>query len=105
MDTTEERIKFDVTKDELKTITEIVERARNMGYVRGRKSRDHWSEPLTMIMDLEACHSNGCPLDFERWLKADDFNFAHDVAGIARHMDRETGQLTDCFLPRFAKKN
>ncbi len=57
-----------------------------------------------MWMDLVACHANGCPLDFERLSDADDFNIAHDVFGIRRHLDRETGQLTDHFLPRYAAK-
>jgi hypothetical protein len=53
-------------------------------------------------MDLTACHLNGCPLRLEDMAKADDFNFAHDVLGIRRHLNRETGQLEDCFVPRFA---
>jgi len=26
----------------------------------------------------------------------------HDVSGIARHLNRETGRLEGCFLPRFS---
>jgi hypothetical protein len=55
------------------------------------------------LMDLEACHCNGMPLDLGRLLKADDFNFAHDVFGIANHIDRSTGKIMDCFVPRYAK--
>lgn len=55
------------------------------------------------MMDLEACHCNGCPLDIEKLEKADDFNFTHDVFGIVGHLDRRTGQLTRCFLPRCAR--
>jgi hypothetical protein len=54
-------------------------------------------------MDITACHLNGCKLDLAKLLAADDFNFAHDVLGIRRHIDRETGQLMNCFRPRFAK--
>lgn len=53
-------------------------------------------------MDIIATHANGCPLDLDRLAAADDFNFAHDVFGIERHIDRATGKLTRCFLPRFA---
>lgn len=55
-------------------------------------------------MDFTATHANGCPLDLKRLLAADDFNFAHDAFGIARHLNRETGQLENHFLPRFALK-
>lgn len=58
---------------------------------------------MSTMMDLEACHSNGCPLDFEKLAKFDTFNLLHDVCGIARHLDRKTGKLKDCFLPRAAK--
>jgi len=53
------------------------------------------------FMDIEACHA-GCPLKLDALLAADDFNFSHDVMGIRRHLDRETGKLEDHFLPRFA---
>lgn len=57
---------------------------------------------VTTEMDVLACHLNGCPLKLEAMLKADDFNFMHDVWGIRQHLDRETGELKDCFLPRFS---
>lgn len=53
------------------------------------------------IMDLTAAHCNGCPLKLAEFLKADPGNFAHDFFGIRRFLDRETGKLTECFLPRF----
>jgi hypothetical protein len=57
---------------------------------------------MTARMDLTACHLNGCPMDLDRLLAADDFNLAHDMFGINRHLDRRTGQLTGHFLPRYA---
>ncbi len=98
-------VQFNATREERKTITLIVDRAAKGGWCRGPKERDHWYDALTMAMDLNACHSNGCPMDFKRMLAADDLDFLHDVSGIARHMDRETGKLKDCFLPRFAKRD
>ncbi len=56
-------------------------------------------------MDLTACHNHGCALDFDRLEKADDFNLAHDVGGIHRNLNRETGELENCFRPRFAEKH
>lgn len=57
---------------------------------------------LATQMDLEACHTHGCRLDLDRMAEARDYDPIHDVAGIARHLDRETGELRDCFVPRFA---
>lgn len=55
-------------------------------------------------MDVTATHANGNPLDLRRLLAADDFNFAHDILGIRRHLDRSTGGLLNCFSPRFSKR-
>jgi hypothetical protein len=57
----------------------------------------------TALMDITATHANGCLLRLDELLDADDFNFAHDVFGIRRHIDRRTGKLGDHFLPRFTK--
>lgn len=53
-------------------------------------------------MDITAVHCNGCPLNLQKLLDFDDFNFLHDVYGISRHVNRETGELKDSFLPRCA---
>lgn len=57
---------------------------------------------LTWQMDIIACHANGCPLDLVKLAQFGDADFAHDVFGIARHLDRITGELKDCFCPRCA---
>lgn len=59
---------------------------------------------LNIYLDLVATHANGCKLEAKRLYDADDFNLMHDIAGINRHLDRETGKLGGCFLPRFAAK-
>lgn len=41
-------------------------------------------------------------LRLQELVEADDFNFAHDVGGILQHLDFPTGELQDCFVPRFA---
>jgi len=56
-----------------------------------------------LMMDLDAVNSNGCPLDFEKLRSFPIFDFCHDIYGILNHIDRSTGELTDCFLPRCAK--
>jgi len=57
---------------------------------------------LSTIMDLEVVHGT-IGLKLEELLAADRFNFFHDVVGIKGHLNRETGELEDCFLLRFHK--
>lgn len=63
---------------------------------------------LACQMDLDATHSNGMPLDLERlreWGQGEgSFDFTHDIIGIYRFLDRSTGRLEGCFLPRCARK-
>lgn len=98
------RVKFDCTDDELALVEQIVDRAKAGGWVKGPKSRTHWYDPQTMTMDLIAVHANGCAMDFAAMLAAEPSNFLHDVAGIARHIDRKTGKLGGCFMPRFHRR-
>ena len=62
---------------------------------------------MTFMMDMLAADGvNGnAPIDFDALLAADDFNFTHDVCGIARHMDRSTGKLGNHFSPRFSRQS
>lgn len=55
---------------------------------------------LSLSMDLTIAH-NHQPLDLTRLYAASDSEFAHDVFGIRRHLDRETGKLPKWFSPRF----
>lgn len=90
---TERQIQWTATRTEMALIARIAARATKLakGY-----------EYQTALMDLEACHCNGCPLALELLLEADDGNLMHDVFGIRRHIDRETGKLGDCFSPRYS---
>jgi len=54
-------------------------------------------------MDITACHNNGRPLKLAELLAATDADFAHDVFGIARHINRLNGKLRDCFSPRYSQ--
>jgi hypothetical protein len=80
-------------------IDKIVNRAVSLGEKHGINH-----DRVTLSMDITACHCNGCPLRLADLLQADDFNFAHDVFGISRHINRKAGSLGDCFSPRFAAK-
>jgi hypothetical protein len=86
-------VSFNVSKKDHQTIMLIAERVRDAGIVY------EWRE---LIMDLSAVHANGCPMDFPGLLSADRFDFAHDITGIAKHIDRRTGRLMDCFCQRYA---
>lgn len=93
-----QEISFERTAAEDAAILAIIDRAGEMGLIRPFDDR------VSIMMDLAATHANGTPMDFDRMLAADDFNFAHDYCGIARHLDRRTGRLGGMFLPRFARK-
>lgn len=59
-------------------------------------------DAMNLTMDLAATHYQ-TPLDLEALSVFDDFNFAHDIAGIISHMNRKTGLLNGHFLPRCAR--
>ena len=85
------QMNWNVTKEDNRLIKTICKRAVTL-----------WPDAdyLNVTMDVTATHLNGCPLDLKKLLNADDFNFAHDMGGIASCLDRKTGKLTKCFLPR-----
>ncbi len=85
-------INWMITKENLQKIGKICDRDR------AKIERPR----MDLIMDLSATHSNGCPLDFDKLLGFDDFDFYHDIYGIVKHLDRTTGKLQNCFLPRCA---
>lgn len=90
-------IKFEATHTETLIILEIVERARAK-YIPDIIKID----PLTLFMDIEACHCNGNPLRLRDLLNAPDSDFFHDITGIIHYIDRNTGTLTDFFSPRYS---
>ncbi len=87
---------FCANKDESKLISKIAARAVQMAKEQGA-DYDH----MPAMMDVEACHCNGMPLKLQELLDADNFNFSHDVFGIANHINRETGKIERFFVPRF----
>lgn len=44
------------------------------------------------------------PLELDSLLKADNLNFIHDLFGILNHIDLNTGEMRDSFLPRFTQR-
>lgn len=86
-----------MSKEDIRTISEIADRAGRMAARQGFEY-----SKIDAMMDLEACHSNGNPLRLVDLQLADDTNFAHDVFGIRRHLNRETLKLENCFSPRYS---
>lgn len=81
------------SSEEQDAVDRIVDRVR---------SADPETDVMELRMDLSATHAS-CPLRLVEMADADDFNLFHDIRGIQRHIDRRTGELTSCFVPRFAK--
>jgi hypothetical protein len=94
-------VSFEVSVADRVLITKIISRAITEGLI--GVGRDARGARIDLEMDLSATHANGCPLDFAKLLRADRFNFAHDICGIVRHLDRTTGELTQCFDPRCSR--
>jgi hypothetical protein len=96
-------IRFDVSSDERALIQAIAQRALLNAVKAGLPIvAAHLPAHVEIEMDVTAVHRNGCALRLRDLLDADDFNFNHDVYGIRRYLDRDSGQLTCCFTPRFA---
>ena len=89
-------LQWNTTRLEAITITEIVQRFRKVAPSLGIQGVD----PITLDMDLTACHLNGCPLDLVGLLNASNGDFNHDITGIVGNIDRATGKLGDHFTPR-----
>jgi hypothetical protein len=89
------QVSFEVSRSDHRKLSALADRAVSMAVAYNIEYDKQWA-----LMDLTACHANGMPLDLEKLAGADDFNFAHDVFGIRRHLDRDTGTLQNCFVPR-----
>lgn len=92
-------INFNVSPEDQRLIQEIAKQAVAVAADNGMAYPHHEA-----VMDLTACHANGCPLDLKRLLRPEVLNsdtFAHDVLGIRRHINRTTGKMPATkFRPR-----
>ncbi|MCK5017520.1 MAG: hypothetical protein KAS32_10675 [Candidatus Peribacteraceae bacterium] len=79
------------TKEELKLFVRIAKRAETTCGTR-----------QAIIMDLQAAHTCGCPLKLTELAEANINDLLHDIHGINQHLNRTTGELEDCFPPRYA---
>ena len=83
-------------KERLELMSEIADRAIGLAMSCNVKI-----EKIDMMLDLEFA-DKCCPLKLAELASAPVADFSHDVFGIRRHLNRQTKQLEDCFLPRFA---
>lgn len=81
------------TKEDMRTISEIADRALTLPW-------PDMPTKLDILMDIATVHEK-TPLRLYDLYAADPANFAHDIGGIRRHLNRETLELEDCFMPRF----
>lgn len=82
------------TKQDIEVIAKIARRACDELDI---------EDDMSVCMDLTATHICGTPLDLEKLLAFDKFNFAHDIYGIMGHLNRGDGKLKRGFLPRCSK--
>lgn len=96
-------LNWKISKEDHDLIVKIAERAEVIARRVGKIAKGQSALPnrRDVLMDVTAVHANGNPLRLAELLKADDSNFIHDVFGIHAYLDRETGKLTECFVPRF----
>ena len=58
---------------------------------------------MTIEMDISAAHL-GMGLDLDGLLTAPVPDFVHDIMGINANIDRTTGEMLNCFVPRYAAR-
>jgi hypothetical protein len=69
--------------------------------IAGRAAKLLHYPKMDTLMDIYAVCSH-TPLRLHELATADDFDFVHDVGGIRQHLNRQTGELRNHFVPRFA---
>lgn len=88
-----------LTKTEIELCDKIVTRAMKMGFYKDNR--------VTAFLDVQNAtkHFN---MRLEEWLNAEDFDFAHDIVGIYKAINRIVYPADfsndPWFLPRFAGK-
>jgi len=98
-------VNFTIADEDRELIAKIVDRTLGiLDSVSPLSKSDRKNRRINLMMDLTACHANGNPLRLADLVAADDFNVMHDVGGISRHIDHDTGKMTGCFLPRFSQR-
>lgn len=87
-------VSYDIPEASLPTIKLILDRVQ-LEF----PTHDLSADRVGMERALSACHANGNPLDFQKLLDFDNFNFSYDIFNIYNHLDRQTGKLIGIFSP------
>lgn len=84
-------------KERYQKYVEIAKRTENENLYSG--------ERISLLMDIENADQK-FHLRLDDWLKADEFNFTHDLYGIMNNINRTEFPAIDfgLFIPRFAGK-
>jgi hypothetical protein len=85
-----------INKEDTILVSKIVDRAINLA-----KDQAPNINRLSFEMDITLAHITS-PIRLEELLAAPNGDFGHDVFGIAAHINRNTGELEDCFSPRYS---
>ena len=86
---------MNATREEFDTISKIANRAIKLGI-------NKESDKLSMVMDIDYTNKV-IPLDLEGLLHSTLQDFIHDIIGIYNNFNRETLQMDNFFVPRYAK--
>lgn len=87
------KMSMEKEREQFELIMKIVERADEMNLMA--------FDRLSLSMDLETAHKE-FNLRLEEFLKADRYNFAHDIVGIQNNINRLERKMKGFFVPRFA---
>lgn len=87
----------ETTREEFELIAKIVKRTNALQSELDIKPYN----TVDLALSLELAHHT-CPMDLQQLLESNCYDFSHDVGGIMRHINRDTGQLEECFQPRCA---
>lgn len=99
---TSSKLSFEASGGDRRIINQIARRALQMARAMPSVADVVGADLVDWEMCITATHASGNPLRLADLRDADDFNFAHDVFGIYRHLNRATGQLENCFVPRYS---
>ncbi len=90
-------IQLKTTKEEYRVIGKIATRATRICKTYGIKYN-----LFECSMDIIITHLNAQKIKLQELSEADEGNFMHDILGIRNHLNKQTGELRDCFLPRYS---
>jgi hypothetical protein len=88
-----------ITKPQHETLAKIVK--RGLLVLNKHRLPEECVQTIDLSMDIEYTHYQ-VPLDFDKFLAFEDFNFLHDIVGIYSNLNRTTKTLDNHWMPRCA---